>query len=217
MKLTRVSIVGGLVLSSALIISVALFAMDANSTKYFFENEPFIHPKIIEDISTWESDKGEQVVSINLLESMDTNRYFGDIKTSGKNTPFVFYEKTDECEKTNCSMGAPGFGYRLIGITSSDIYVLFTESSGGGSGRFRSLLLVSLEKDKGLSFDKKSNVFRLDRERLIVKKLSEIPLGDRYEGDISVKGNIIHVGKDEYAQTAGLFKHDSDLKIDIVR
>ena len=217
MKLKRASIVGGVVLSTVLIISASIFAMEANSTKYFFEKEPFIHPKIIEDISTWESDKGEQIVSINLHESMGTNRYFGDIKTSGKNTPFVFYEKTDECEKTNCSMGAPSFGYRLIGITSSDMYVLFTEWSGGGSGRFRSLLLVSIEKDKGLSYDKNSNVLRLDRERLIVKKLSEIPLGDRYEGDITVKGNTIHIGKDEYAHTAGLFKNDTDVKVDIVR
>ena len=217
MKLKRIILIGSVVLGSVLIISTALFAMDENSAKYFFTKEPFIHPKIIEDISTWVSDDGEQVVAINLLESMDTNRYFGDIKINGGNAPFVFYENTDQCEETNCPMGAPSFGYRLIGITSSDAYILFTESRGGGSGHFRNLLLVSLEKDKGLSYDKKNNVLRLDRRRLIIKKLAEIPLGDRYEGSITVKGNILHIGKDEYSKSSGFFKKDADIKVDIVR
>jgi hypothetical protein len=95
--------------------------------------------------------------------------------------------------------------------------VLLTNFSGGGSGQFRNLLLVSLEKDKGLSYDKKNNALRLDRERWIIKKLDEIVLGDRYDGKITVKGNELRIGKDNFTGSGGEIKKDTTLKIEVVR
>lgn len=192
-------------------------AVKADGPGYFFDHKPFIQPKIIEDLSTWVSDTGEQVVAINLPGSMGTNRYFADIKTDGNARPFVYYEDTDACQDAQCPGGPPSFGYRLIGRTPSGIYVLFTESSGGGSGRFRNLLLVSLTKDKGLSFNKKTDVLRLDRARWLIRRLAEITLGDRYEGDIRVQGNEIHVGRDRYSHSAGFFPKDTTLKLELTR
>lgn len=173
----------------------------------FFEHPPFIHPKIIEDLSTGVSDTGEQVVAINLVESTGSNRYFGKIESSGEERPFVYYEDKDVCNgESACPMGPPFFGYRLVGVTLSGVNVLFTESSGGGSGRFRSLLLVTIEHGKGLTnYSKGIQVLRLDRGRWLVKRIGEIMLGDRYEGDISVKGNSIYIGKDAYTHSAGFF------------
>ena len=201
----------------AALVGGVLSGMEMNDTKFFFEKEPYIHPKIIEDLTTWLSDGGEQVVAINLLESMNTNRYSGDLKKRGKGSPYIFYERTEECQKSECLFGPPSFGYQFIGKSASGIYVLLTNFSGGGSGQFRNLLLVSLEKDKGLSYDEKNNVLRLDRERWIIKKLDEIVLGDRYDGKITVNGNELRIGKDNFTGSGGEIKKDTTLKIEVAR
>jgi hypothetical protein len=214
-RVSRNSLTVAFIAGVAALVGAVLSATEMNDTKFFFEKEPYIHPKIIEDLTTWLSDSGEQVVAINLLESMNTNRYIGDLKKRGKGSPFIFYERTEECQKSECPFGPPSFGYQFIGKSASGIYVLITNFSGGGSGQFKNLLLVSLEKDKGLSYDEKSNALRLDRERWIIKKLAEIGLGDWYEGKISVKGNVLRIGKDQYPGSAGLFNKDTTLKIEV--
>lgn len=201
----------------AMLAGGPVWAAEADTPGYYFEKEPYIHPRIIEDLTSWLSDSGEQVVAVNLLESMGTNRYFGDIKVNGKESPLIFYENSEVCEQTDCPMGPPSFGYRFIGKSASGIYVLFTEASGGGTGKFRNLLFASLEKDRGLSYNEKNHTLRLDRERWIIKKLGEIPLGDRYEGNLSVKGDVLHIGKDKYSHAAELFNVDTDIKIESLR
>jgi len=127
----------------------AFSAADVNEPNYSFNKAPFIPATIVQDLSTWLSDGGDQVVAINLSDSVNSNRYASEIKTdgSGKGNPFVF---TKDCSHEPCSV----FGYVLIGKTRSGLYVLSTEESGGGgSGRFRNLMLVSLERDRGLTYD----------------------------------------------------------------
>lgn len=189
-------------------------ASEAGEPRVSFEKSPFVHPKIIEDLSTWASDSGEQVVAVNLDESENTNRYFGDIQVNGTVRPFVFYENPDECKESGCPMGAPSFGYRVIGRTPTGVYVLFTEWSGGGSGRFRRILLVSLEKERGLTnYSRGTAMLQLDRERRLIKRLGEIALGDRYEGEIVLKGNRLEIGQDEYSHSAGLFPKPVSIEI----
>lgn len=196
----------GTILIVMILFPAALYAAPAAATQYFFDKKPFVPPRIIEDLSPWISDKGEQVVAINLMESVAANRYFGDIKTTGTYRPFVFYEK--DCEAP-CTMGPPRFGYRLIGTTPTGITALFTESSGEGSGAFRSIVLVTLEKDKGLSLDKNNRTLTLDRPRWLIKKLGEIPLGDRYDGKITLHGATLKIGKDENPHSAGIFTKET--------
>jgi hypothetical protein len=217
MNLGRNIRIGLLSVGIAVLICGTLFAAQRNNVQYFFDKKPYIHPRIIEDLTTWISDSGEQVVAINLLESMNTNRYYGDIKESGKKPPFIYYEKTGECKETGCLNGPPSFGYQFIGKSSSGVIVLLTESSGGGTGLFTNLLLVSVEKDKGLSYDQKNKMLRLNRERWLIKKLGDIALGDRYDGNISVKGDVLLIGKDKNSYPSGLFKKDTAIKIDLVR
>lgn len=163
--------------------------------QFSFSRAPFISPRIIQDLSAWISDHGDQVVAINVLESQDSNRYFGDAqvrKIDGQH-PFVFNETTTvEDGETNHTE----FGYRFVGITKSGVYVLETSDWGGGSGVFRNLLLVTFEYDNGTVCDWDKNVVSRSGKRLLIKKRGGIPLGDRWDGELKVDGDSSFVGKD---------------------
>jgi|GEM_PF-5517587 len=178
------------------------WADDSSTCGYSFTHKPFISPMIIADLETWESDNGEQIVSINLPESMGTNRYFGDYKASGVTkfdpAPTVTYED-DSCTQDNGGCMAPPYNsYMLLGKTADNVYALYTSDGGGGTGEFENLLLVTFEKSRGFKYDATHQTLTNDRPRCLITRLSEIPLGDRSVGDIAMKGNIItiHTTKD---------------------
>jgi hypothetical protein len=162
---------------------------------YSFNKAPYINPRIIQDLSCWISDQGDQVVAINILESQKSNRYFSDPKateTKGKN-PFISVESAVvESGQTNIS----SFCYQLVGQTSSGVYVLGTSDSGGGSAILKNLMLVKFEYNNGISCDLNKDVIGVEKKRLLIKKLGEIALGDRWDGELSVVGNSIRIGKD---------------------
>jgi hypothetical protein len=157
------------------------------SQEYFSYSGQPIHPKIIEDLTTWLSDGGDQVVSISLDDSQQCNRYFGDIKIKpieGEN-PYIFYREEGSY-----------FGYQYLGNTDSGVNILGISESGGGSGIFKSLLFVKIEEDYGITFNDDTNVIKKDRKRILVKKLGSVILGDRYSGELKIEGNRLLIGKD---------------------
>jgi len=89
---------------------------------FSFYREEFIHPKVIEDLQGLISDNGEQIVSINLIDSQGSNRYFNEFKTkeTGSQCPFVYYEIENS-----------SFGYQYIASTESGIHILSTSEWGG--------------------------------------------------------------------------------------
>jgi hypothetical protein len=153
-----------------------------------FSRPPFVHPKVIEDLSTWLSDSGDQVVAINLLDAQGSNRYHGDVlaRESPGEAPFVYVRE-----------GAEMFGYRHVGTTTSGVEVLRTASCGGGTGVFVNLMLVRLDRDLGVTADWDRLVVRPERRRLLLRKLGEIALGDRWDGTLRIEGDKLFVGKDE--------------------
>jgi hypothetical protein len=185
-------------------------AADTNEQNYSFNKAPFIPPVIVEDLNTWLSDGGDQVVAINLSDSVDSNRYASDIKTddSGKGNPYVFTR--EKCADARCNE----FGYRLIGKTTNGLFVLFTEESGGGTGVFRNLMLVSLERDHGLDYDEAKGTLRASRSRWLIKKWGGAPLGDRYDGNVTVSGNTIRIEKDRGPYGSGTDKGKT-IKVDL--
>src|SRR5438128_1420226 len=79
------------------------------------------------------------------------------------------------------------------------IDVLRTYESGGGSGEFENLMLVRLVEETGGaaldSPDWKSQTMSFKKKRIVIKKLGEIGLGDRWDGRLKITGNEISIGK----------------------
>lgn len=160
---------------------------------YFLPGDPTISPRIIQDMSTWLSDGGDQVVGINVMESMGANRYYGDFEIDQFGR--VEYRDVGHDGTVNGS-----FSYQHIGRTASGIHVLETTESGGGSGRFRSILLLRLAMESAADtsswYADTQNVAIKPRSVLVIKKLGEFSLGDRWDGDLSVQGDTLLIGKD---------------------
>jgi uncharacterized protein len=162
-----------------------------------FTAAPFISPRIINELSTWLSDHGDQIVAINLTDAQDSNRYFGDVDTKrdGAGTYVSFRTPGDTPGEPDAE-----FGYTHVGRTASGIDVLRTRESGGGSGVFEDLLLVKLERSETggelKSTAGKTETFTFKKPRLLIRKLGAIGLGDRWNGNIKITGDQIAIGKD---------------------
>jgi uncharacterized protein len=173
----------------------------APSKEPSFTEAPFISPRIINDLSPWESDHGDHVIAINITDAQGSNRYFGDVqtrKTPGKN-PYVFVVTPGQ----DAGDRGSEFGYSYVGKTASGIDVLMTVESGGGSGSFEKLLLVRLERDSTGSDLKRTSgnieALTFKKQRVLIRKLGDIELGDRWAGDLKITGNQILIGKDRGA------------------
>ena len=162
---------------------------------FSFTKEPFIHPNIIQDLSTWLSDTGDQVVTISLVDAQDSSRYFGEVlhtSQPGGRCPYVYTGRRNEGES---------FGYRYVGMTESGVHVLYTSDWGGGSGVFKDIMLLTIEHDYAVDcchWDGLTTLttIKAEKRRVLVRKLGAIALGDRWDGELSIAGNELHVGKD---------------------
>ncbi len=185
-----------------LLASLGRAAYSADAPMLSFCQPPFVPPMIIKDLLAWESDSGDQVVAINLLESNGSNRYYGTVETAspGKLAPrhpqvLTRVERTEGTEKVTETIG-----YEYVGLTRSGVHVLSTWESGGGTLVSTRLLFVTIEEDLGINdvpATAKSGTLRLGRRRLLIRKLGEVALGDRWEGELHVDGNKILVGHDQ--------------------
>lgn len=161
------------------------------TTDYSFAQAPFVNPRIIHDFSTWLSDVGDHVTEINLTDAQRSNRYYGEpsVHDTDRLCPFVY---SGDSEKGF-------FGYSYVGITDRGVHVLYTADSGGGSGVFINLMFLAVELSHGIlaTGDPRSGgVVRADKERVVLRKLGEIGLGDRWSGELQVRGNDVFVGRD---------------------
>jgi hypothetical protein len=121
-----------------------------------------------------------------------------------RNKPaYIYFQKKEE-----------SFGYKHIGKTKSGVHVIYTSYSGGGSGIFNSIYFFTITLDRAFTLDLKSSTVEVKRPRLILKNIGSINLGDRWVGDIYVKGDILYLGKDKgiYAGSNGGGNFSKDVK-----
>lgn len=187
--------------------------------EYSFTRAPFVHPRLVHELETWLSDTGDQVVAINLVDANRSNRYFGAVSSAGAGCPLVTWVEED---------GGDGrrFSYQYVGMTAHGVHVLATRSGGSGTLVATSVVFLSVAFDQGFGgvptattfrYDSAGNetevgVIRADRQRILLRRLGELPLGDRWDGSLRVVGNDLQVGEDEgrfgHNQSRGLFLVD---------
>ncbi len=169
--------------------------------KYFTIQGKPISPQIVKDLVTWISDGGDQVVSIDLIGSQGSNRYFDEgvlVKKFGK---FFTVEGN-----TTLAPKEGFFTYSVEGMTDNGVFILSTSENGGGSGVFETLLLVRIIEGKGFdlkerglhNFKKSSAPVTLSKTRILIEKLGSVPLGDRSSFTIKIQGNTINIDLTEF-------------------
>ena len=176
-------------------------------TGFSFARPPFVHPRVVEAFVWWID---VPVVGIDLLDARSGDRRGGEIETReiDGSCPLVTWRRPRED-----GHDAGSFSYRYAGMTDSGVHVLVTSDWGGGSGVFRNLLLLVLESSPGIGrnrdFDDLEDdgmvgvdrlwdtVVRPVKDRIVARKLGEIGLGDRWDGEVRVRENEVFVGRDE--------------------
>lgn len=160
--------------------------------KHFIVNGKPINPLIVEALESWPSDRGDQIVAIDLLNSQDSNRFSlnGYRLEKYKNYFSVQHEGPDV-------EGSRDFTYKVEGVTDNGIFVVKTVNAGkDGSGVFVNLLFLRMREDRGLS-DIKEGKLVLNRKRILIEKLGSYDIGDRVSSDVKIEGNTVAVNTEE--------------------
>ena len=166
-----------------------------------FSGQP-LHPLIVQEFITWLSDTGDHIISINLRDAFNSNRYCCDdsfsVELSEKRT-LVRTDFTKDYETYNNDyisqeecVGSCTLTYAHLGTTDNGAIVIQVWERSGGSGVFSTLLFTKVKKRMGANFDyaNPSNL-AFDKQQIVLEKLFSISLGDRQETSISVNGNFV--------------------------
>ena len=86
-------------------------------------------------------------------------------------------------------------GRALVSSCQYGVHMLECHDCTGGSGVFGSVCLLALEQDRSLYEQGNGKLFA--RDRVLLKTLGSITLGDRYAGEISYRGGILVIEPDE--------------------
>jgi hypothetical protein len=152
-----------------------------SASKFSFVDSELINPRILEDLAVWLSDSGSQVVSINITESNDSNRYHGNVTSKELDCGFPIITSNPDKGR---------FSYRYLGCSFSGVHLIQTWANGGGSGVFCNVILATLSQDSSIEYDK-SNIEKVDR--FVIKLIGSIPLGDRYEAELGYKFGFLSI------------------------
>lgn len=160
-----------------------LFAQEditAEANRNFTYQGAPIHPGLVQEFSSWISDKGlPTTISVD-VSAPHGNEYFdGDVKLQGKN---ICVDVKD----------GGSFCYEWLGKLDNGIHVLRAGESGGGSGVFGDLFFVKFDKGEGYNEDGKKY------DQLLMSIVRTYTLGDRDDGEIKVLGDHVVVGKSRY-------------------
>lgn len=188
----------------------------AGLLKYTFTQEPFIDPEILDEMAGWLSDHLPCYAAVDLEGAMKSDRFhdgklkinYGDIEPDDINAfidsilapPSPIVSKHKEREYT---------GYRYIGMSPSGVHVVKHFASGGGSGIFSSVLLIVFETQYYLI-----NEASEQRNAILMKVIGSISLGDRYSGEIALKGkNLVIEANRNHMPHSELWKEGGIIEI----
>jgi hypothetical protein len=140
-----------------------------------------VPPNIFRDMGDGDlADSGSIIVTTDVKAATGSNLYADPIKRNGA---WVAQSRTSPGDKGLTEEEA----YRFIGMTENKLLVVITSYSGGGSGVFYSLHILTAEPTR--AFDGEGKRY----ERLNLTTIRSVALGDRWNGDVRIDGNAIVV------------------------
>jgi hypothetical protein len=183
-SLSRVSGILALAVTASFLPPLVATADDAAATGAFIDevrdsftlNGKPIPPEIFRDFGDGDlADSGSIWVTVDVKAAIGSNLYFDDIKQNGS---WINQKKATSNEET---------GYTHFGTTENRLLVVLSAFSGGGSGNFIFLHILDVAAAPAFDFDGKIY------ERINLTNLRSIPLGDRWDGEISIEKNTITI------------------------
>ena len=170
------------------------------ATQHFMIGGRPINPMIIKELSSWISDTGDQVTAISLEDSQKSNKFFCEHYTITKEGHFFNVKSSNNPENLD---EETQFNYTVHGVTKDGIFILETTDWSGGTGVFSHVLFVRFRQD--MAFETGNKTVTLSRNRLLIEKMGEIPLGDRTYSEFTLKRNILTIKTHQR-----LLGHESD-------
>ena len=150
-----------------------------------------INPVIIKEFLDLPSDRGSQIVSIDLVNSQNSNRF----SLAGMNysvqkykDSFMVSVEADEDQQ---------FSYAIEAMADNGVYVIKTSENFGGSGSFQSLLFLRVRDVMVPNMESKDIILPL-KKRLVIESLAAFTLGDRADTTISVQGNVVDINTTDF-------------------
>jgi hypothetical protein len=139
----------------------------------------------VRELLGWISDVGSTVVAIDLGLANRSNRFFGDFSVEMRDGR-VWLKYTRE--------GSEFFVYSYIAASPSGVHMVECYDWGGGSGVFGYVALLAFESDRRL--DQSASGAMAARNRILLKILGSVGLGDRYSGSIEYHDGKLVIGLD---------------------
>lgn len=154
--------------------------------RFSFVHEEYVHPLIVSELSGWISDAHETIIAIDLTSANHSNRFFGAYTVRDYDGRQWIEYRGEQGES---------FSYSHIATSPSGVQMVECYDCGGGSGVFGHVLFLSLECDRSVTLNRDGEV--VTRERILLKTLGSIGLGDRYNGTVSYDGEHLVIDPDE--------------------
>jgi hypothetical protein len=160
--------------------SSAASALDEVRRSFTLGGKP-IPPEIFRDMGDGNLADSESIlVSVDLKAAIGSNLYYDDITQANG---WVSQKRIDKAEMN----GAEETAYHFVGATANRLLVVIASYNGGGSGRFYTLHILDLAGAK--AYDSEGKVY----DRVDLSNLRDIALGDRWDGDVTIAGNVIEI------------------------
>lgn len=165
-------------LATPIASAAGLSPIDELRQNFTVGGEP-VPPNIFRDMGDGDlANSGSIIVTIDAKAATGSNLYADPIK---RNDTWIAQSRASPGDKTLNEEEA----YRYIGMTANKLLVVITSYSGGGSGVFYSLHILTAEPAR--AFDSEGKRY----ERLNVTTIRSVALGDRWNGEVTIDGNAI--------------------------
>ncbi len=141
-----------------------------------------VPPEVFRDLGDGDMADGESILnSVDLKAAIGSNLYYDDVKPDG---PGWFAQRKPAKNTLN---GYEEYAYHYVGSTANGLLVVIATWSGGGSGTFTTLHILDLAAAKAFNSD--GTVY----DRINLSTLRDIPLGDRWDGNVRISGNRLDI------------------------